>query len=89
MLWTKTEFLDLAKFKQLIKEGNSRSDAKQQAPEKAWADFQQNILPRFNTFKYPPKGYVVFRSKLVDFLLFHLVNHIVQKCMNLEVIVMS
>ena len=47
-----------------MKEGNSRSDAMQQAPEKAWTDFENNILQRFAEFKYPPKGYVVFRSKL-------------------------
>ena len=64
VLWTKTDFLDLAKIKQLMKKGNSRSDAMQQAPEKAWTDFENNILQRFAVFKYPPKGYVVFRSKL-------------------------
>jgi hypothetical protein len=62
VLWTKTEFLDLAKIKQLIKEGNSRSDAIQQAPEKAWADFENKNYPRFAEFKYPPKAYVIFRS---------------------------
>jgi len=62
VLWTKTEFLDLDKINQLIKEGNSRSDAMQQAPEKAWADFEKNILQRFSKFKYPPKGYVAFRK---------------------------
>ena len=64
VLWTKTNYLDLDKIKELIKEGNSRSDAMQQAPEKAWADFEKNILPRFGEFKYPPKGYVAFRSKV-------------------------
>jgi hypothetical protein len=60
VLWTKTDFLDLAKIKQLMKEGSGRSDAMQQAPEKAWTDFENNILQCFAEFKYPPKGYVVF-----------------------------
>jgi hypothetical protein len=60
VLWTKTDFLDFPKIKQLMKEGNSRSDAMQQAPEKAWTDFENNILQRFAEFKYPPKAYVVF-----------------------------
>ena len=64
VLWTKTEFLDLDKIKELIRKGSSKSDAMQQAPEKAWADFEKNILPRFSEFKYPPKGYVAFRSKV-------------------------
>ena len=63
VLWTKTDSLDVAKIKQLIKEGNSRSEAMEQAPKKAWADFEKNIYQRFHEFKYPPKAYVVFRSK--------------------------
>jgi hypothetical protein len=64
VLWTKTDYLDLDKFMELIRKGSSESDARQQAPEKAWADFEKNILPRFGEFKYPPKGYVAFRSKV-------------------------
>ena len=75
-MWTKTDYLDLDKIKELIRKGSSKSDAMQQAPEKAWADFEKNILPRFREFKYPPKGYVAFRSK-VYLLLFHLANFIV------------
>jgi len=62
VLWTKTDYLDLDKIKELIRKGSSKSDAMQQAPEKAWADFEKNILPRFSGFKYPPKGYVAFRK---------------------------
>jgi hypothetical protein len=64
VLWTKTDFLDFPKIKQLMKEGISRSNAIQQAPEKAWVDFENNIHQRFAEFKYPPKAYVVFQSKL-------------------------
>jgi hypothetical protein len=32
----------------------------QQAPEKAWADFENNIHQRFAEFRYSPKGNVVF-----------------------------
>ena len=69
VLWTKTEYLDLDKIRELIRKGSSRSDAMQQAPEKAWADFEKNILPHFREFKYPPKGYVAFRSKVSDTLI--------------------
>ena len=69
VLWTKTEFLDLDKFKELMRKGRSKSDAMQQAPEKAWADFEKNILPRFREFKYQPKGYVAFRSKVLPTLI--------------------
>ncbi|KAF8800441.1 era-like GTP-binding protein, partial [Phlegmacium glaucopus] len=62
VLWTKTDSLDIAKIKQLMKEGNSRAEAMQQAPQKAWTDFEQSIHQRFEEFKYPPKGYVVFRK---------------------------
>jgi len=62
VLWTKTEFLDLDKIEELIGKGSSKSDAMQQASEKAWADFEKNILQRFSEFKYPPKGYVAFRK---------------------------
>ena len=34
----------------------------EQAPQKAWADFEKAIYQRFNEFKYQPKAYVVFRS---------------------------
>ena len=60
VLWTKTESLDLAQIKQLMREGISKSDAMQQAP---WADFESKIHPLFEEFKHPPKAYVVFRSK--------------------------
>jgi GTP-binding protein EngB required for normal cell division len=51
VLWTKTDALDLPKIKQLMKEGISKSEAMQQAPEKAWADFEKifiNILIGLN-----------------------------------------
>ena len=63
VLWTKTDALDLAKIKQLMKDGKSKSEAMQEAPEKSWADFEQNVLQRFAEFRYLPKAYVVFRSK--------------------------
>ncbi|KAF8816785.1 hypothetical protein BYT27DRAFT_7181244 [Phlegmacium glaucopus] len=62
LLWTKTDSLDVAKIKQLMKEGNSRAEALQQAPQKAWTDFEQSTHQRFEEFKYPPKAYVVFRK---------------------------
>jgi len=61
VLWTKTDSLDLDKIKQLMKEGNNKAEAMEQAPKKAWADFEEKFYPMFNMFKYPPKGYVVFR----------------------------
>ena len=64
VLWTKTDYLDVDKFKELNRKGSSKSDAMQQAPEKAWADFEKDVLQRFSGFKYPPKGYVAFRSKV-------------------------
>ena len=45
-----------------MKEGNSMSEAIEQAPQTAWADYEMNIYQRMK-FKYPPKAYVVFRSK--------------------------
>jgi len=63
VLWTKTDSLDVAKFKQLMKEGISKSQARQQAPQKAWADYESNIYQLFDRFKYPPKAYVAFRSE--------------------------
>jgi len=63
VLWTKTDSLDVAKFEQLRSEGYNKSDTKQQAPQKAWVDFEKNILPCFDEFKYPPKAHVAFRSK--------------------------
>jgi len=61
-LWTKTDSLDLDKIKQLMKEGNNQTEAMEQAPKKAWDDFEKKNYPIFNRFKYPPKAYVVFRS---------------------------
>jgi hypothetical protein len=46
-----------------MKEGKSKSEAMQLAPQKAWADFEKNIYQQFDGFKYPPKTSVVFRSK--------------------------
>ena len=46
-----------------MKEGNSKSDAIQLAPAKAWAEFESDVFQRFSEFKYPPKAHVVFRSK--------------------------
>jgi hypothetical protein len=46
-----------------MKEGISRSDAIQQAPEKVWAAFENNIHQRFAECKYPPKGYICGISK--------------------------
>ena len=63
VLWTKTDSLDLDKIKQLMKEGNSQAEAMEQAPEKAWADFEMRNYPIFNRFKYLPKAYVAFRSE--------------------------
>ena len=63
VLWTKTDTLDFDKFEQLMKEGNKQAEAMEQAPKKAWADFEERIYPIFNRFKYPPKAYVVFRSE--------------------------
>ncbi|KAF8799074.1 hypothetical protein BYT27DRAFT_7202008, partial [Phlegmacium glaucopus] len=62
VLWTKTDSLDVAKIKELMKEGRSRSEAMQEAPQKAWVDYESNIYPLFDRFKYPPKAYVVFRK---------------------------
>ena len=63
VLWTKTDSLDLNKIRQLMKEGNNQAEAMEQAPKKAWADFEQKNYPILNRFKYPPKGYAVFRSE--------------------------
>ena len=63
VLWTKTDALDLAKIKQLMKKGNNRTEAMEQAPKKAWDDFEEKNYPVFNTFKYKPKAYVVLRSE--------------------------
>jgi len=65
VLWTKTDSLDVAKFKQLMKEGISKSEARQQAPQKAWADYESNIYQLFDRFKYPPKAYICCISKWV------------------------
>ena len=63
VLWTKTDSLDLDKIRQLMKEGNSKAEAMEEAPKKAWADFEEKNYPILNRFKYPPKAYVVFRSE--------------------------
>ena len=86
VLWTKTDSLDVAKIKQLMKEGNSRSEAIKQAPEKAWADFEKDIYQRLDKFKYPPKAYVVFWSKYYFLVL--VANCMVQICTSLELIAM-
>ena len=62
-LWTKTDTLDLDNIMQLMNEGNSLAKAKKQAPEKVWADFENENYPIFNRFKYPPEAYVVFQSE--------------------------
>ena len=63
VLWTKTDALDIDKIGQLMNEGNSLAEAMEQAPKKAWADFENKNYPIFNEFRYPPKAYVVFRGK--------------------------
>ena len=63
VLWTKIDSLDLDKIRQLMKEGKSQAEAMEQAPEKAWADFEKKNYPVLNGFKYPPKAYVAFRSE--------------------------
>ena len=63
VLWTKTDSLDLGKIKQLMKEGKNQAEAMEQAPKKAWDDFERKNYPIFNTFKYQPKAHVVFRSE--------------------------
>ena len=45
-----------------MKEGNSKSEAIEEAPQTAWADYEKNIYQHMK-FNYPPKAYVVFRSK--------------------------
>ena len=62
VLWTKTDSLDLFKIKQLMKEGKTKSEAMQQAPQEAWADFEKNTYQCFDKFKYPPKAFAVLRS---------------------------
>ena len=63
VLGTKTDSLDLDKIKQLMKEGRNQAEAMEQAPKKAWDDFEKKDYPIFDTFKYKPKAYVVFRSE--------------------------
>ena len=64
VLWTKTDALDLDKIKQLMKEGINQAEAMEQAPKKAWDDFEKKNYPILNhEFKYPPKAYVAFRSE--------------------------
>ena len=60
VLWTKTDSLDLDKIKQLMKEGNNQAEAIEQAPKKAWADFEKKNYLVLNKLKYSPKAYVVF-----------------------------
>ena len=67
VLWTKTDSLDLDKIRQLMKEGNSKAEAMEEAPKKAWADFEEKIYPIFNRFKYLPKAYVVLRSECYSY----------------------
>ena len=62
-MWTKMEFLNLPKIKQLMKDGVSKSEAMQQAPKKAWVNFENNIHQDFTEFKYLPKAFVAFRSQ--------------------------
>jgi len=62
LLWTKTDALDVDKIMQLMDEGNSLAEAKEQAPRKAWADFEEENYPIFDRFKYPPKAFVVLRN---------------------------
>lgn len=63
VLWTKTDSLDNDRIMQLVAEGKTLSEAKQQAPQQAWAEYEQRIYPRFALFNYPPKAFVVLRSK--------------------------
>ena len=45
VLWTKTDSLDLGKIKQLMKEGKNQAEAMEQAPKKAWDDFEKKNYP--------------------------------------------
>jgi len=93
VLWTKTDSLDDDKIIQLMDEGSTMSEAKQQAPQKAWAEYEENIHPHFVRFKYPPKAHVIFRSKCYTYFYCsvntHLANCVVQRCMSLELIAMT
>ena len=62
LLWTKTDSLETDKVMELMDEGLTLSEAMQQAPEKAWVDYEKKIHQRFARFKYPPKAHVAFRS---------------------------
>lgn len=90
VLWTKADTLDDSKARELMENGISRVEAKQQALKTAWADFEKNIDPWFAEFKYPPKAYVVFRSKcyLHLFLFDNYSANCTQRCMSQELSVM-
>ena len=90
VLWTKADDLDDDKAIQLMKDGNlSVSEAKQQALKTAWADFEKNIDPWFDEFKYPPKAHVVFRSKCYTYRCNNYwANCWRQRCMSQELSVM-
>ena len=93
LLWTKTDALDDDKIIQLMDEGSTMSEAKQQAPQKAWAEYEKKIHQHIDGFKYPPKAYVVFRSKCYTYshcsVSTHLANCVVQRCTSLELIAMT
>jgi hypothetical protein len=93
VLWTKTESLDDDMITELMNKGNSLSEAEQQAPQKAWVKYEKETYQYFNGFKYPPKAYVVFRSMSYPYpvSLFdnYLANCLVQRCMSLELVVMT
>jgi len=86
VLWTKTDCLDDDKVIQLIDEGSTISEAMQQAPQQAWAEYENDVHQRFEAFEYPPKAYVVFRSEcqITLILITILANCVAQICMNLE-----
>ena len=88
VVWTKTEALDAEKIIQLMDNGNSLSEATQQAPQKAWADFEKSVYRHFVKFKYPPKAFVIFRSKFYAYSCLTTANYVVQRCISLELIVM-
>ena len=77
VLWTKADSLDDCKAIQLMDDGLSVSEAKQQALKTAWADFEKNIDPWFAEFKYPPKVHVVFRSKCYNYSFLTIIGLIV------------
>ena len=78
---------------ELMNKGNSLSEAEKQAPQKAWVEYEKQTYQYFNGFKYPPKAYVVFRSMSYPYpvSLFdnYLADCLVQRCMSLELVVMT